>query len=146
MVHSSPDLDLESRISGGSGHPFRFPFILDFFTPSLRINNWKFDSLSFTGSITHSGLHIERLRADEGKRISIAAAGFVPWSMLGEETSDGDTLRASVDVTGNLLECIEKNVDSPIGGEGRGEAKVEFYGVPGHWYLLQVMCLSRLGN
>ncbi|NLP01429.1 MAG: hypothetical protein GX089_02960 [Fibrobacter sp.] len=128
------DLDLESRISGRiRTSPSGFPFILDFFTPSLRINNWKFDSLSFTGSITHSGLHIERLRADEGKRISIAAAGFVPWSMLGEETSDGDTLRASVDVTGNLLECIEKNVDSPIGGEGRGEAKVEFYGVPGHW-------------
>jgi len=128
------DLGLESNISGQVRTSGRgFPLLVYFSTPSLRVNDFSFDSLTFKGSVVPSGLKVERISASEGNRLQLSAAGYVPWSVLGRGASETDTLRATVDLQGDLLASIEKNVDSPIGGQGKGSASIDFYGVPGNW-------------
>ena len=128
------NMNIDSRITGSiRSTAGGFPLAVHFTTLSFKIDRYTLDSLTFSGNIDFSGIWAKQLRAIDGNRVTISADGFIPWAMLGEEPGDKDTLRASIEMDGDLLASLEKNVDSPIGGHGRGKARIAFYGVPGHW-------------
>ncbi|NLE00929.1 MAG: hypothetical protein GX640_13765, partial [Fibrobacter sp.] len=70
----------------------------------------------------------------DGPRSRLNGSGYIPWAVFGENASEQDTLRLSFDIKGDILQSVQKNLDSPIGGTGEGWVKFDFYTVQGNWH------------
>jgi hypothetical protein len=129
------DIDIDGKISGhintsDTGFPLTFKCSMPFVT----INRWSFDSLVVVGALRSEGIEIEKLTLKESHLVSLMCKGYLPWRFLGDDVGDRDTLRASMELGGDILAFLQKNIVSPIGGHGIGKAKFAFWGVPGDWH------------
>jgi hypothetical protein len=126
------DIHVDSRISGiiastGTG----FPLVVKCSSPSVVCNKWKIDSLYLAASCDQKGIHVRSLKAQDGQLMHVSGSGFIPWSLLGNNLDEADTIRARIDADGDFLAFMAKNVESPIAGYGPGTANISFVSTPG---------------
>ena len=129
-----PEMDVRASLSGTlrttrKGLPVRFVCS----TPGLSLDSVHLDSIRCYGMFTERGISVSQLSFRDGQRITGHAQGFIPWAMLGENVTEQDTLRGAIQLDGDLLASIEKNIVSPIGGTGRASADIAFYVAGGNW-------------
>ena len=128
------EMNLEAFVNGTiSSSEKGFP--LEFFctAPYFALDTVRLDSVQCHGTLNQKGITVARLDFRDGNRATGRAEGFLPWAMLGENSTELDTLRASVHLEGDLLATMEKNVPSPIGGTAKGSADIAFYTAAGNW-------------
>jgi hypothetical protein len=90
----------------------------------ITVDQWVMDSVKVYGMVSANGIAIDTLEAADGERSDISARGFVPWSFFTGQQTETEILDMEVEIRGDLLATIQENVDGPIGGTGRGRAKI----------------------
>ncbi|MBN1578172.1 MAG: hypothetical protein JW913_16550, partial [Chitinispirillaceae bacterium] len=128
------DMGIEAFINGSVGTSSKgLPVEFACAAPYIALDTVRLDSIRCRGTIDQKGIMVARLDFRDGKRSIGRAEGFLPWAMLGRNSTDLDTLRASVHLAGDLLATMEKNVPSPIGGTAKGTADIAFHTAAGNW-------------
>lgn len=130
------DLELQKLLTGIAPRDYRLrgsvsgafhsldsllPLRISAESPHTSINEIGLDSLKLTMEIRKDGLQIDNFTAKDSTRSDIHIQGYAPWAFVTEEVGESDTLRAKVDVTGDLLASLGRHMDGPVGGHGVGE-------------------------
>jgi hypothetical protein len=112
--------------------------------PFMSIGKWRIDSVCTRVVVSDRGCTIKELSASDGGRASILCSGSVPWAVFtnennGDSTVHPDTMNLRLNVDGDLLASIEKNVGglfgAPIAGTGRGSIEIQLQGTPGNVHI-----------
>jgi hypothetical protein len=101
----------------------------------LRVSSGSFhaDSVSMRANAGKSGIIIESVQARDSNLCRISGNGFVPWSFFADEQPESDTLKGSLLIEGDILATIARQVDSPVGGTGKGVIRVSFSAAGEEW-------------
>jgi hypothetical protein len=119
-----------SFTSTGGGFPATFSARASVVT----IDTFAVDSVELLGTADQRGVRLTKVSARDGARVDLYGSAIVPWSFLSGEVGEGDTLRVDMNVRGDLLASLEKNVPSPIGGHGMGNAVISLSGTHDGWH------------
>ncbi len=103
----------------------------------ITFNSWKLDSASASMRISEKAVILDEIIASDTTRCKFVANGRVPWPFFNNDENEGDTLRGSLNVKGDLLASLEHNYLSPVGGNGVGEIDISFYVTSDEWHFVK---------
>ncbi len=119
----------EFHTSPGKG----FPVKVEATCPRLAVQSYALDSIATSLSVMSKGIKIDRFRALDTTFSVATASGYVPFEFLGNNMGQGDTVKAVLSVSGDLVASTGRNTDSPIAGTGQGTALFQVKGTDAGW-------------
>jgi len=123
-----------------------FPVHITVHSPEIKIDNWKLDSVSLSADVDTQEIAITGFRAADGRRSAITGSGVIPWTSLDDRADSTDTASVSISVKGDLLATAGANLQTPVGGKGRGEIALALIGSAGEWHIARALASIPSGT
>ena len=140
------DYTLQGFISGEfyaskSGWPIR----VNMHSKRIKLNSWKLDSVTAFLKMSQKEIIIEKITAADSSRSQLSAGAIVPWPFLSNTEGETDTMHASLKAKGDLFSSLEHNVESPIGGNGKGEIFIDYSVTSEGWHFHKAEVMIQQG-
>jgi len=123
-----------------------FPVHITAYSPEIKIDNWKLDSVSLAADVDTQEIAITGFHAADGRRSAISGSGIIPWTSLDDRADSTDTASVSISVKGDLLATAGANLQTPVGGKGKGEIVLALIGSAGEWHIARALASIPQGT
>jgi hypothetical protein len=123
-----------------------FPVLGTVRSDRIAMGQWGLDSIESRIQMSPDGLRVDTLYARDGPRSKLAVSGFAPWSFILGQERNADTLRAEMEVEGDLVSTLHHNYDSPVDGSGMGRLYSSFWVTADDWHVEEAALVVEEGT
>lgn len=140
------DYTLKGKVSGEFyASKSLWPIRVNMHSRGIKLNSWKLNSVTAFLKMSQKEIIIEEITAADSSRSQLSAGAIIPWPFLSNTEGETDTMHASLRVKGDLFASLEHNVESPIGGKGKGEIFIDYSVTSEGWHFHKAQALIPKG-